>query len=72
VRCFVVSALQGLTGEVATVVLPVLDNRYLEVYQPYKSEQQDVKHFITARQHSGHPVAIQRLEGSLMRWDLWE
>jgi hypothetical protein len=65
---FIVSALQELTEEMATAVLPALNNIYLEVYQPYGPEQQGLELFITARQYSGHPVAIQRLESLPMRW----
>jgi hypothetical protein len=65
-QSFIMSALQELTGETATAVLPALNNIDLEDYQPYGPEQQGLEHFITARQHSGHPVAIQHLERSPM------
>jgi hypothetical protein len=64
-QSFIMPALQELTGETATAVLPALNHIYLEAYQPYGPEQQGVEHFITARQDSGHPVAIQCLESPL-------
>jgi hypothetical protein len=66
----IVSALQGLTGEPATEVLPTLNSVYLEEYDPSGTEQQAMRSFITARQCSGHPVAIHRLETSTMPWEL--
>jgi hypothetical protein len=51
-------ALQELTGERATEVLPALDRLYLEEYQPSGSEQQAIKPFLAARQYSDHPVAV--------------
>jgi F-box-like len=58
----IMSALQELTGEVTTQVLPALNSLYLEEYERSRSEQQALDTFITARQQSGHPVAIHRLE----------
>jgi hypothetical protein len=63
-QSFIMSTLQSLTA-----ALPVLNSIHLEVYQPYESEQQVALPFITACQYSGHPVAIQRLEGPRMTWD---
>ena len=54
----IVPALQELTGEWATEVLPALDSVYLEEYQPSGSEHQAIKPFIAARQYSDHPVAV--------------
>jgi hypothetical protein len=56
-------ALQELTGETATEVLPALDSlyleeNYLEVDQPSVSEQQAIKPFLAARQYSDRPVAV--------------
>jgi hypothetical protein len=56
-------ALQELTGERATEVLPALDSLYLEGYQPSRSDQQAIKPFIAARQNSDHPVAVHFWEG---------
>jgi hypothetical protein len=66
----IIFALQGLTGEPATEVLPALNSLYLEEYEPSGTEQQAMKPFITARQCSGHPVAIRRLTTSPMPWEL--
>jgi hypothetical protein len=53
----ILPALQELTGERATEVLPALDSLYLG-YQASESEQQAIKPFIAARQNSNHPVAV--------------
>ena len=54
----IVPALQELTGERATEVLPALDSLYLEGYPPSGSDQQAIESFVAARQHSDHPVAV--------------
>jgi hypothetical protein len=54
----IVPALQELTGERATEVLPALDSLYLEEYPPSGSDQQAIDSFVAARQHSDHPVAV--------------
>jgi hypothetical protein len=54
----IVSALQGLSGESATQVLPALDSLCLEESLLSESEQQAVEQFITARQCSDHPVSV--------------
>jgi hypothetical protein len=63
-----VSVLQKLTGEMAAEVLLALNSLYLEEYEPLGSEQQAMERFITARQHSGQPVAVHRLEKSMSKW----
>jgi hypothetical protein len=60
---FIVSMPRGLSGETATKVLPALDNLYLvrshsEAYHPSEYERQHIQQFITARQHSNHPVTV--------------
>jgi hypothetical protein len=62
-QLFIVPALQELTGERATEVLPALDSLYLAGYQPSGSGQQAIKPFIAARQNSDHPVAVRLWEG---------
>ncbi|KAI0251499.1 hypothetical protein BJV78DRAFT_422046 [Lactifluus subvellereus] len=58
-RSLIVPALQGLTGERATEVLPTLDSLYLGGYQPSEYYHQEaIKSFIAARQYSAHPVAV--------------
>jgi hypothetical protein len=68
------SFIMALTEETATSVLPALNNIYLEAeaYRPYGPEQQGLEHFIAARQHSGHPVTVQRLERSRRSWRWWK
>ena len=53
----VASALQETTGG-ETMVLPALQNLYLEGFQPSKPVQEDIERFILARQVTEHPVAI--------------
>ena len=60
----ILPALQELTGERITEVLPALDSLYLGEYRPSGSEQQAIKPFIAARQYSDHPVAVHLWEGS--------
>jgi hypothetical protein len=61
-QSLIVSALQELTGEGATEVLPALDSLYLEEYPPSGSDQQAIESFVAVRQHSGHPVAVHHWE----------
>jgi hypothetical protein len=71
-QSLIVSALQELTGETATEVLPVLKDIHLDKHKPSRTEQQEIESFIAARQDSGHPVAIQRLENSRITEDWWD
>jgi hypothetical protein len=64
----IASALQELPAELAKDVLPALSSLYLEVDPSSVPAQEALEPFITARQYSGHPVAIQRFESSLSRW----
>jgi hypothetical protein len=56
---FVTAALQELTGERTTEVLPVLNNLSLEGFEASGPVQQAIKPFVSARQISGHPIFIQ-------------
>jgi hypothetical protein len=65
----IVLALEGLSVELATKVLPELGDLYLEEdlkYPPLASgpEQKGIERFITARQCSNHPVTVHYLEVS--------
>jgi hypothetical protein len=60
-RSLIVPALQELTGEMATEVLPALDSLYLGEYKPIVSEQQAIEPFITARRSYNHPLSIHPL-----------
>jgi hypothetical protein len=64
-QCLIRRALRELTVETATSALPSLNYIHLEAYHPYELEHKAVDHFVTARQHSGHPVAILRLKSIL-------
>jgi len=58
----VARALQDLTGQTATEVLPVLRTLFLEGLQPSGPVHEAMKSFDTARQLSHQPVLIQRWE----------
>ncbi|KAH9960331.1 hypothetical protein BJV74DRAFT_872321, partial [Russula compacta] len=51
-------ALQELTGEMATEVLPTLRRLYFKGPSLPGSIREDVQTFIAARQHSNHPVEV--------------
>jgi hypothetical protein len=63
---FIGAALKGLTGESAAQVLPVL--QHLSIDRPINNTaaQEGMRSFVTARKHSGHPVAIHRK--SVLPW----
>jgi len=65
----VAPALQGLTGDRATEVLPVLRNLYLEELKPSGSLWEAIQPFITARQVFVHPAAIELGRGA--EGDVW-
>ena len=54
----VAPALQELTGEGVTEVLPALQNIFLDGFQLSPPVQEAIRQFVAARQFSGHPVAI--------------
>ena len=58
----VTRALQDLTGQMATEVLPVLQALFLKGFQSSGPVHEAMKSFITARQLSHQPVVIQRWE----------
>jgi hypothetical protein len=57
-RSLTMSALQGLSEESVTDILPALVDLYIEGYQATAPELQDVEPFIAARQRSGRPVIV--------------
>ena len=56
----IMSALQGLSEESVTGILPGLVDLYLEGYWETAPEFQDIDPFITAHQCTSHPVAVHR------------
>jgi hypothetical protein len=58
----VARALQDLTGQVATEVLPMLHTLFLEGLEPSGPVHEATKPFVTARQLSHQPVIVQRWE----------
>ena len=57
-RPLVARALQELTRERATEVLPTLRGLFFKGPSPPGSIREDIQTFITARQHSDHPVDV--------------
>jgi len=51
-------ALQELTGERATEVLPALQNLFLHDVEASRPVEEGIGRFVATRQFSGHPVAI--------------
>ena len=51
-------ALQELTGERTTEVLPALQNIFLEGFQQSVPVEEGIAQFISARQPTNHPVSI--------------
>jgi hypothetical protein len=58
---FIAAALQVLTGESATEAFPVLNSLSINGPTTDRVAQQGIESFVTARQHSHHPVAVYRL-----------
>ena len=58
----VATALKGVTGEMTMEVLPTLHNLSLEGLEPSGPVRDALKSFVTARQPTSHPVAIQPWE----------
>jgi hypothetical protein len=52
-------ALRELTGERVTEVLPVLQNLFLEGFQPSEPVLDAIEPFLAARQISDHPIVVQ-------------
>ncbi|KAH9971596.1 hypothetical protein BGW80DRAFT_1253316 [Lactifluus volemus] len=61
IQSHVMSALRGLSGELAMQVLPAFEKLYLLGFHP-DLERDDMGPFMTARQGSAHPVAPHRFE----------
>jgi hypothetical protein len=57
-------ALQELVGGRATVVLPTLQNIFLEGLQPSGTVQEGIQKFVAARQVTSHPIAVSHWDGS--------
>ncbi|KAI9436097.1 hypothetical protein F5148DRAFT_1380334 [Russula earlei] len=56
----VCQALEELTGERVTEVLPALQNIFLKGLEPLESVPKYIEGFVAARKISGHPVAVHR------------
>ena len=54
----IASTLQELVGGRTTEVLPSLQNIILAEFEPCGHFQEAIGHFLTARQLSGHPIAV--------------
>ena len=60
ITTYIVPVLKILVGERTAEVLPALQNLFLHGYRPSGPIGQAIENFITARQFSGHPVAVSR------------
>jgi hypothetical protein len=58
----IVPALQGVTGERVTEVLPALQTLFLEEPIPSGPVQEAVEQFVAARQLSSHPIVVSHWE----------
>jgi hypothetical protein len=58
VALHVVQALQELSVERATEVLPALRNLFIEGLEPSGPVQEGIEQFVATRQLAGHPVAV--------------
>jgi hypothetical protein len=58
----VAPALQELTGERATEVLPALQDLFLDGIKTSRPVEEAIEQFVATRQVSGHPVAIRHEE----------
>jgi hypothetical protein len=58
----VAPALQELTGERATEVLPTLQNIFFDGFEASPPVEEGIGQFVATRQFSGHPVAIRHGE----------
>jgi hypothetical protein len=59
---FITAAFQGLTVESAAEVFPLLQRLFIIGPESDETAQQEIQPFLTARQQSGHPVAVFRQE----------
>jgi len=57
---FVASALEKLSGESVTEVLPTLDNLFFEGFESSEFVQKAIRTFVSIRQLSGYPVFVRR------------
>ena len=59
----IVPALQELTGERVTEVLPALQTLFLEEALPSLPVREAIEQFVTARQLASHPITISHWDG---------
>ena len=62
-----VPALQELVGGRTTEVLPILENIFLEGFQPSGPLHEGIETFVAARRLTSHPVAVSRWDRDLER-----
>ena len=63
VATLIAPALQEFAGEDGTGVLPALQNLFIEEREVSKFTQEAVVQFVTARELSGHPLAVHNWDG---------
>jgi hypothetical protein len=54
----IAAALQELVGARITEVLPSMQNIFVRELEPSGPFQENIQHFVVARQHSNHPIGI--------------
>jgi hypothetical protein len=54
----IAGTLQELVGDRITEVLPSLQNIFMEGLEPSGPLQENIEHFVAARQLSGHPISV--------------
>jgi len=69
---FIVPALQELSGERVTEVLPTLENLFLEGPQPSGPVKEAIQKFIAARQFFGYPVTVHHRVNRDLEYKRWE
>jgi hypothetical protein len=67
---FIAAALQRLTasGSSAPDVFPLLESLSIDELTPDYATKKGIESFVTARQHSGHPVTVHRTESQTKNW----
>jgi hypothetical protein len=69
---FIAPALQELSGERVTEVLPALQNLFFTGPQPSEPVKEAIQKFIAARQLFGHPVTVHHRDSSDLEYKRWE
>jgi len=69
---FIAPALQELSGERVTDVLPTLEHLFLEGPQPSGPVKEAIRKSIAARQFFGYPVTVHHRDNRDLEYKRWE